>query len=88
MAQVSSTVKVQVTLGSCIQSGKFSHVIEVFKGSFVLLPLTKVAPDDLRRRRPADFAVEASVAPLDHLQHVQLSREERIRGWDDPQLAA
>lgn len=47
-----------------------------------------MAPDDFGRRRPADFAVEASVASLDDLEDVQLSGEERIRGWDDPQLAA
>ncbi|TNN79500.1 hypothetical protein EYF80_010317 [Liparis tanakae] len=39
--------------------------------------LTEVAPDDLWRRRPADFAVEASVAPLDHFQDVQLAVEQR-----------
>lgn len=39
---------------------------------------TEVTPDDLGRRRPADFAVEPGVSPLDHFKNVQLAGEQRL----------
>lgn len=49
---------------------------------------TEVTPDDLGRRCPADFAVKPSVTPFDHLENVQLSREERLTRRDDCEFAA
>ena len=48
---------------------------------------TKVAPGDLRRWRPADFAVKSSVTPLNHFQNIQLTSEERLNRRDDFEFA-
>ena len=47
--------------------------------------LTQVAPCHLRRRWPADLAVEAGGAPLDDLQDVQLACEQGLPGGTDSQ---
>lgn len=63
----------------------FSHPF--FKSTFRIDNPTEVAPDDFRRWRPTDFAVESSVTPLNHFQNIQLTSEERINGGDDFELA-
>lgn len=50
--------------------------------------LTEVIPGDLGWGSPADLAVEAGVAALDHLQHVQLPSKEWLDGGNDFELGA
>lgn len=45
--------------------------------------LTEVIPGDFWWGRPADLAVKAGVAALNHLQHVQLASEEWLDGGND-----
>lgn len=47
-----------------------------------------MAPGDPGRWRPANLAVKAGVAPLDHLQDVQFTGEERFKGGDDSEFTA
>lgn len=48
---------------------------------------TKVTPDDFRRWRATDFAVESSVTSLNHFKNIQLASEERFNGGDDFKFA-